>query len=77
VVVIDRALATGTGGFLAGDVRLALEGAVPCADVIAGLGGRPVTRDALRHCLLEAWNDQLGTESFLDLRQDLLEEMRS
>jgi pyruvate ferredoxin oxidoreductase alpha subunit len=77
VVVIDRALATGTGGFLAGDVRLALGGTAPCADVIAGLGGRPVTRDALRLCLLEAWNDRLGTESFLDLRRDLLEEMRS
>jgi pyruvate ferredoxin oxidoreductase alpha subunit len=77
VVVIDRALATGTGGFLAGDVRLALEGRAPCADVIAGLGGRPVTRDALRHCLLEAWHHRLGTESFLDLRQDLLEGIRS
>jgi pyruvate ferredoxin oxidoreductase alpha subunit len=77
VVVIDRALAPGTGGFLAVDVRLALEGGAPCADVIAGLGGRPVTRGALRHCLLEAWNHRLSTESFLDLRHDLLEGMRS
>jgi pyruvate ferredoxin oxidoreductase alpha subunit len=76
VVVIDRAVATGTGGFLGSDVRLALEGSVPCADVVAGLGGRPITQASLRRCVLEAWNGRLGPESFLDLRHDLLQEVQ-
>jgi pyruvate ferredoxin oxidoreductase alpha subunit len=76
VVVIDRAVATGSGGFLGADVRLALAGGVRCTDVIAGLGGRPVTQASLRRCLLEAWNGRLGAESFLDLRQDALQEAK-
>jgi pyruvate ferredoxin oxidoreductase alpha subunit len=76
VVVIDRAVATGSSGFLAADVRLALEGLIPCIDVVAGLGGRPVTRASLRGCLLEASKGRLASEAFLDLRQDLLQEAK-
>jgi pyruvate ferredoxin oxidoreductase alpha subunit len=75
VVVIDRALATGTGGFLAADVRPALATGVPCSDVVAGLGGRPVTQASLRRCLEGAAGPGLEPLSFLDLRREVLEEV--
>jgi pyruvate ferredoxin oxidoreductase alpha subunit len=73
VVVIDRALATGSGGFLASDVRPAVDANVPCCNVVAGLGGRPVTRASLRRCLEDAAGGRLESLSFLDLRTEILE----
>ncbi|MBN9096758.1 MAG: hypothetical protein J0I49_01365 [Pseudonocardia sp.] len=68
VVVIDRALAPGTGGILAADVRAALTGvAVPVYTVVAGLGGRAITRRSLGEMLLRAERDELEPLSFLDL----------
>jgi pyruvate ferredoxin oxidoreductase alpha subunit len=48
VVVVERAFAVGIGGIVGQNVRLALAG-LPAAvyDVVAGLGGRPVTRRSL------------------------------
>jgi pyruvate ferredoxin oxidoreductase alpha subunit len=74
VVVIDRALAPGSGGFLASDVRPVVGTGMPCYDVIGGLGGRPVTRASLRRCLTDAAAGRLETLSFLDLRTEMLEE---
>jgi pyruvate ferredoxin oxidoreductase alpha subunit len=75
VVVIDRALATGSGGFLASDVRPVLGTGVPCYNVVAGLGGRPVTQASLRRCLEDAASGRLETLSFLDLRTEVLAEV--
>jgi pyruvate ferredoxin oxidoreductase alpha subunit len=75
VVILDRSMATGTGGPLAADVQLAVGPQVQCANVIAGLGGRPVTQESLRRCLREAWEGQMEALSFLDLREDLLERL--
>jgi pyruvate ferredoxin oxidoreductase alpha subunit len=73
VVVIDRALAAGSGGFLAPDVRAALAAGVSCATVIAGLGGRPVTQASLRQCLMDAVAGRLDDLTFLDLKFDSIE----
>ncbi len=73
VVVIDRALATGEGGFLAADVRRAAPAGTPLHGVIAGLGGRPVTRASLRRCLEEASRGLLGELAWLDLDTTLIE----
>lgn len=67
VVVIDRALATGDGGFLAADVRGALGAGVPCSNVIAGLGGRAVTRASLARYLEAAAAGSAERLAFLDL----------
>lgn len=68
VVVIDRALAPGTGGILAADVRAALTGvAEPVYTVVAGLGGRPITRRSLAEVLRCAQRDELPPLTFLDL----------
>ena len=68
VVVIERNLAPGLGGALASNVRMALRGrAIPVHTVIAGLGGRPVTRAALRPVFESAARDALDDLVFLDL----------
>jgi pyruvate ferredoxin oxidoreductase alpha subunit len=74
VVAIDRAFSVGLGGIVGADVRLALAGTpTEIFDVVAGLGGRPVTSASLRGMLLEAIDGELGTLTFLDLKRDLVE----
>jgi pyruvate ferredoxin oxidoreductase alpha subunit len=74
VVVVDRALSAGLGGILAADVRTALTGTgVPVHTVIAGLGGRPITRAALGGMLRAAVDGALEPLSFLDLDTALVE----
>jgi pyruvate ferredoxin oxidoreductase alpha subunit len=53
VVVLEKAFAVGAGGIVAQNVRLALAGlSTEVYDVVAGLGGRPITAAAL-HGLLD------------------------
>lgn len=77
VVVLDRALSLGTEqGPLGADVRLALNDTyISVYDVVAGLGGRPVTSVALRELLARAAIDALEPLSFLGLdEQRVMEE---
>jgi pyruvate ferredoxin oxidoreductase alpha subunit len=68
VVVIDRALAMGSGGIVAGEVGQALRDLpVRVHPVIAGLGGRPITRASLKSLLADAVADRLTELTFLDL----------
>ena len=74
VVVLDRALAVGVGGIVSMDVRAALAGLdTLCYPVIAGLGGRPITRDSLRRLLADAVADRLEPLTFLDLDRAVVE----
>ena len=68
VVVLEKTFAVGIGGILATDVRTALSG-IPYAayTVIAGLGGRPITRKSLHAMLEKALSDELEALTFLDL----------
>ncbi len=77
VVVVERAFAPGVGGIVGQDVRLALAGRrCPVHDVIAGLGGRPVTRRALRAVVERALLGELDAEPlFLNLRADAVAEV--
>ena len=49
MVVLEKAFAVGLGGIVGQNVRLALAG-LPAAvyDVVAGLGGRAITKRSLR-----------------------------
>jgi pyruvate ferredoxin oxidoreductase alpha subunit len=69
VVVLERALApgTGTGGIVTADVRAALNQPQDIATVIAGLGGRSITRKSLRAMLTAAMAGDLEPLTFLDL----------
>ena len=71
VVVIDRAVAAGSGGIVAADVRLAVAAdRLEVYDVIAGLGGRPVTISSLTDLLRRAVDSALPRLTFLDLDAD-------
>jgi pyruvate ferredoxin oxidoreductase alpha subunit len=68
VVVLEKAFAVGAGGIVGQNVRLALSGLpVRVYDVVAGLGGRPITKASLRGMLADAAADRLGLLTFLDL----------
>jgi len=76
VVVLEKAFAIGLGGILGQNVRLALEGLpVRVHDVVAGLGGRPITKSSLRRLFADALADRLesGRLTFLDLDWSLIE----
>jgi pyruvate ferredoxin oxidoreductase alpha subunit len=73
VVVIERALAPGSGGMVTADVRAALADTAPrICTVVAGLGGRAVTRKSLRGMLTEAAAGRLEPFSLLDLDTGLV-----
>jgi pyruvate ferredoxin oxidoreductase alpha subunit len=68
IVVLEKSLAVGIGGIVSTNVRTALANpATPVYTVIAGLGGRPITRASLACVFARAISDQLEHHSFLDL----------
>lgn len=68
IVVLEKSLAVGIGGIVATDVRLALDGLdTKVYTVVAGLGGRPITRSSLHRVFRQAMHDQLESLHFLDL----------
>ncbi|SFI75748.1 pyruvate ferredoxin oxidoreductase alpha subunit [Amycolatopsis sacchari] len=68
VVVLERAFSLGSGGIVTAELRLAFGGVpVPCHTVVAGLGGRPVTKRSLHFALADALADTLEPLVFLDL----------
>jgi pyruvate ferredoxin oxidoreductase alpha subunit len=74
VVVLEKAFAVGAGGIVGQNVRLALSGLpVRVYDVVAGLGGRPITKASLRTMLADAAADRLGLLTFLDLDVERVE----
>ena len=74
VVVVERSMAPGVGGAVTADVRAALAGTdLEIATVIAGLGGRPITRSSLRAMLRSALDGQLEPLTFLDLDRQVVE----
>ena len=61
VVVLEKALAVGIGGIVSANVRMALSGIqLHGYTVIAGLGGRSITRESLRGLFERAGRDELG-----------------
>jgi len=82
VVVLEKALAVGIGGIVAANVRMALAGIqLHGYTVIAGLGGRPITKASLHRLFVDAAADRLEPLTFLDMDWDVvdreLQRMRS
>ena len=74
VVVLEKSFSVGLGGVVSTDVRLALSGLrLHGYTVVAGLGGRAITRASLRRMLLEATADSLPPLTFLDLDWRIVE----
>ena len=73
VVVLNRAIAVGSGSILGQDVRLTLaDTGTRVYDVVAGLGGRAVTRDGIRQLVDDVLADRIGPDrlQFVDLDED-------
>jgi pyruvate ferredoxin oxidoreductase alpha subunit len=74
VVVLEKCLAVGIGGIVSTDVRMALSGLhLHGYTVIAGLGGRAITKVSLHKLLRQAQRDELEQLTFLDLDRNLIE----
>jgi pyruvate ferredoxin oxidoreductase alpha subunit len=76
VVVVEKAFAVGAGGIVGQNVRLALSGLpVEVVDVVAGLGGRPITQASLRGLFEDVVEARLDPRRlhFLDLDVALVE----
>jgi pyruvate ferredoxin oxidoreductase alpha subunit len=75
-VVIEKAFAVGAGGIVGQNVRLALSG-MPAVvqDVVAGLGGRPITKESLHGLFEDVLADRLepGRLHFLDLDAEIVQ----
>ena len=74
VVVVEKAISVGFGGVLSTDVAMTLSGLpIPVATVVAGLGGRAITKSSLAGVFDAAGRGELGRLTFLDLKMDLVE----
>ena len=74
VVVLEKSLAVGLGGIVSTNVRGAFPGAPENVHtVIAGLGGRAITRASLARVFGEAMQGRLAGLTFLDLDHGLVD----
>jgi len=74
VVVLEKSLAVGLGGIVCTNVRTSYNGRSDAVHtVIAGLGGRPITKSSLARVFYAAVEDQLEPLTFLDLDRALVE----
>jgi pyruvate ferredoxin oxidoreductase alpha subunit len=67
-VVLEKSFSVGLGGVVSTDVRLAMTGiGLKGFTIIAGLGGRAITKASLHRAFREAVADTLEQTTFLDL----------
>jgi pyruvate ferredoxin oxidoreductase alpha subunit len=68
MIVVEKALATGIGGIVSLNVRMAIDDrATDVHTVIAGLGGRPIMKASLHRLFAQAVAGELPPTTFLDL----------
>ena len=74
VITIEKSLSVGIGGNLSHNLRMALPGRdTKVYTVIAGLGGRSITRASLKKTFIAAMGGQLEPLSFMDLNTGVIE----
>ncbi len=74
VVVLEKSLAVGLGGILAANVRMALSALpIDVYTVVAGLGGRPITKRSLHALFRKVEKDDIAPLTFLDLNQAVVD----
>jgi pyruvate ferredoxin oxidoreductase alpha subunit len=74
VLVVEKSLAVGLGGVVAANVAGAYHGHdADVHTVIAGLGGRAITRESLRKLLVAGMTGQLERITFLDLDEAMVQ----
>lgn len=73
VLVVDRALGAGSGGVVMMDVVCAVRDmALDVRSVIAGLGGRAITKASVAKIVRAAADGELADTTFMDLDEDLV-----
>ena len=73
VIVIEKDLAVGRGGIVSGEVKIALQGLPTIVDtVIAGLGGRAISKAAVIDTVKAACLEGLEEPHFLDLNWEAI-----
>jgi len=74
VIVLEKSFSVGLGGVVSTDVRMALSGLhLHGTTVVAGLGGRAITKASLARTIHDAMADRLPPLSFLDLDRGIVE----
>ena len=74
VVVLEKSLAVGLGGIVSTNVRMALSALpIDVYTVVAGLGGRAITKRSLHALFRKAEKDDIDTVTFLDLNHALVD----
>jgi pyruvate ferredoxin oxidoreductase alpha subunit len=72
--VLEKCLAVGLGGIVSDGVRKSLSGIqLKGYTVIAGLGGRAITRASLHRLFEQASRDSLEAVTFLDLNVEVVQ----
>jgi pyruvate ferredoxin oxidoreductase alpha subunit len=75
IIVAEKSLTAGMGGPLAADVTLATQGLLQTQySIIAGLGGRPITKVSLKNAFVRAQLGELPNTTFLDLNWQIVNE---
>lgn len=73
VIVLEKSLAVGSGGVVANDIMMAMQGTgIHVTTVVAGLGGRPITTPSLTTLFQRAERDEIDDLHFLDLQHDVV-----
>ena len=74
VIVLEKAFQVGIGGIVVENVRESLRSTdTKDYTLIAGLGGRPITKQSLREYLVRACRDDVDDLTFLDLDTELVD----
>lgn len=74
VIVTEKAFAVGIGGIVTENVNTSVSGlSITTKTVIAGLGGRPITKTSLHKLFSDAIEGTLEQLTFLDLDKELVE----
>lgn len=77
IVVLERALAVGSGGVLTQDIMTAqTDHTAKRYSVMAGLGGRAITKASLKNIFTQAAQGTLEELTFMDLDKELIERQR-
>jgi len=74
IIIVEKAFQIGIGGIVSENVAAALSDLpIRRYTVIAGLGGRPITKASLHSLFDQALQDELEPLTFLDLDQELVD----
>lgn len=73
VVVVEKAFSVGIGGIVGPHLHSSLPQDAKMYDVIAGLGGRPITKFSLHNMLDKVASEELEALTFLDLDRELVD----